>query len=226
TLTAAAYNFGNGNISNAIRRMGGDYFNMALNEETALYVYKIIAVKELLERPDLYIGNLGTNIFAYAAATPPTPGKNSKTPPPPATPIYTVSQPVTAATSLNNEEQEFTSLTVHTDEEDKPSIVPPAQIKPARYQYYKISLADNYNQFTDGMLVEIILHENFSFIGGGYTKNSKLTAKCYQYEDRAMLYLGDPAMSIVSPDADGALTLGIPIKDLRKRSAIMLKVEQ
>jgi hypothetical protein len=50
-LTAAAYNFGIGNMSKAIRRQGTDYFQMELNNETANYVYKIIAVKELWEYP-------------------------------------------------------------------------------------------------------------------------------------------------------------------------------
>lgn len=47
-LTAAAYNYGMGNMSSNIRRQGKDYFLMDLNQETSVYVYKLIAVKELL----------------------------------------------------------------------------------------------------------------------------------------------------------------------------------
>lgn len=63
-LAVAAYNFGIGNISKAIQRQGKDYFTMHLNQETALYVYKIIAVKELFEYPELYMKDFGYNVFS------------------------------------------------------------------------------------------------------------------------------------------------------------------
>ncbi|MBK8786669.1 MAG: lytic transglycosylase domain-containing protein [Chitinophagaceae bacterium] len=62
-LTTAAYNYGIGNISKAIKRQGKNYFEMDLNKETAEYVYKIIAVKELLEYPELYMQGFGYNIL-------------------------------------------------------------------------------------------------------------------------------------------------------------------
>lgn len=62
-LTAAAYNFGIGNIFKAIGNQGSDYFSMNLNPETAIYVYKIIAIKELFEYPELYMKNIGYNVF-------------------------------------------------------------------------------------------------------------------------------------------------------------------
>ncbi|MES2774748.1 MAG: lytic transglycosylase domain-containing protein [Bacteroidota bacterium] len=65
-LTAAAYNFGIGNVSNAIKKQGSDYFAMNLNPETAVYVYKIIAVKELFEYPELYMKGFGYNVFSTA----------------------------------------------------------------------------------------------------------------------------------------------------------------
>lgn len=74
-LTAAAYNFGIGNILKAIQSKGKDYFNMNLNPETAVYVYKIIAVKELFEYPELYMNNFGYNVFsAKASGTKPVKG--------------------------------------------------------------------------------------------------------------------------------------------------------
>ncbi|WP_118953452.1 lytic transglycosylase domain-containing protein [Taibaiella helva] len=62
-LTLAGYNFGISNISKAIKRQGSNYFSMQLNPETALYVYKIIAVKELFEYPELYMKDFGYNVF-------------------------------------------------------------------------------------------------------------------------------------------------------------------
>ncbi len=37
---------------------------MNLNPETAVYVYKIIAIKELFEYPELYMKNFQYNIFS------------------------------------------------------------------------------------------------------------------------------------------------------------------
>ncbi len=77
SLTAAAYNFGIGNINNAIKRQGIDYFSMQLNDETSLYVYKIIAVKELFEYPEIYMKNFGYNIFDAKSLPKPTVGDDS-----------------------------------------------------------------------------------------------------------------------------------------------------
>jgi membrane-bound lytic murein transglycosylase D len=64
TLAAAAYNCGAGNISRNIKRQGSnDYYQLVLNNETAQYIYKIIAIKELFESPELYIPGFGFNVF-------------------------------------------------------------------------------------------------------------------------------------------------------------------
>ncbi|MEO6252684.1 MAG: lytic transglycosylase domain-containing protein [Ferruginibacter sp.] len=62
-LTAAAYNYGSGNMGREIKNQGKNYFAMDLNKETSEYVYKIIAVKELFEYPELYLKDFGYNIF-------------------------------------------------------------------------------------------------------------------------------------------------------------------
>lgn len=63
-LAIAAYNFGIGNIVNAVKKQGFNYFTMNLNPETGLYVYKIIAVKELFEYPEIYNSKFGYNVFS------------------------------------------------------------------------------------------------------------------------------------------------------------------
>ena len=63
-LTAAAFNTGGPNMQSKIRTQGSDYFSMQLNPETALYVYKIIAVKELFEYPEIYMKSFGYNVFS------------------------------------------------------------------------------------------------------------------------------------------------------------------
>ncbi len=63
-LTAAAYNVGIGRIKSAIEKQDTkNYFQMNLNPETAAYVFKIIAIKELFEFPELYMNNFNYNIF-------------------------------------------------------------------------------------------------------------------------------------------------------------------
>lgn len=73
-LTAAAFNVGVGSIKKSISRQGTNYFTMSLNPETAAYVYKIIAIKELYEYPELYMKGFGYNVFT----TTPDPKKNGE----------------------------------------------------------------------------------------------------------------------------------------------------
>lgn len=55
TLVAAAYNLGENGILNYIRNHGHkNYYAMKLNRETASYVYKLISMKEIIERPAQY----------------------------------------------------------------------------------------------------------------------------------------------------------------------------
>ncbi len=54
-LVAAAYNGGENRIKRRIRQENqANYFKMNLNRETATFVYRLIAVKEVIERPTLY----------------------------------------------------------------------------------------------------------------------------------------------------------------------------
>jgi hypothetical protein len=69
-LTAAAYNFGPGNVLKNVQRQGTDYFSMSLNQETADYVYRLIAVKELFEHPEIYMKGFNKNIFNTEATKP------------------------------------------------------------------------------------------------------------------------------------------------------------
>ena len=55
TLAAAAYNNGEIQLARAIRQQSEDnYFRMHLNAETGSYVYRIIAMKEVIEQPQKY----------------------------------------------------------------------------------------------------------------------------------------------------------------------------
>lgn len=55
TLVAAAYNAGNRRITQELERQKVDsYYDLLLNEETARYVFRIVAVKTIFENPEKY----------------------------------------------------------------------------------------------------------------------------------------------------------------------------
>jgi len=72
TLAAAAYNNGEIKLQHQINKQNEDnYFRMHLNHETGVYVYKLIAMKEIISRPAnygykvVYASNLSADLFAY-----------------------------------------------------------------------------------------------------------------------------------------------------------------
>ncbi len=55
TLAAASYNMGMGGLNNQItRQKASNYYDLLLNEETGRYVFRILAVKEILSNPTNY----------------------------------------------------------------------------------------------------------------------------------------------------------------------------
>jgi len=55
TLTAAAYNVGEGSLLKTMKIQDeNNYYLLSLNSETASYIYKLISMKEIIENPDVY----------------------------------------------------------------------------------------------------------------------------------------------------------------------------
>lgn len=55
SLVAASYNMGMGGVQKQADRQGSkDYYQLLLNEETARYVFRILAIKELMNNADKY----------------------------------------------------------------------------------------------------------------------------------------------------------------------------
>ncbi|MDT0557324.1 transglycosylase SLT domain-containing protein [Ichthyenterobacterium sp. W332] len=55
TLAAAAYNGGNAGISRRLKQQDvSDYYDLLLGEETGRYVFRIVALKEILSNPSKY----------------------------------------------------------------------------------------------------------------------------------------------------------------------------
>ena len=55
TLAAAAYNAGNAGVSRRLKEQGvNDYYDLLLGEETGRYMFRIVALKEILNSPSKY----------------------------------------------------------------------------------------------------------------------------------------------------------------------------
>lgn len=55
TLAAAAYNAGNAGISRRLKEQGvTDYYDLLLGEETGRYMFRIVALKEIMTNPKIY----------------------------------------------------------------------------------------------------------------------------------------------------------------------------
>lgn len=62
TLAAAAYNAGNSGIKNQITKQKvSDYYDLHLNSETSRYVFRILALKEIMTNPQRYGFNYTNN---------------------------------------------------------------------------------------------------------------------------------------------------------------------
>jgi hypothetical protein len=64
TIAAATYNAGRKNLENQIAKQStGNYYNLLLNEETARYVFRLLAHKLITENPEAYGFHLEENDY-------------------------------------------------------------------------------------------------------------------------------------------------------------------
>lgn len=204
-LTAAAYNNGIGNIQNAIKKQGTNYFQMQLNEETAAYVYKIIAVKELFEYPELYMKDFGYNIFNNAKAP-----KSKKLNP----------------NDYNN--LNLGGMTVKVDESDGEHPVnlsnklnPRNRIDPSKIKFVGGKVTGKYKKFKDGELVSIVLQDDLQVFNRFTAKGTTIQGRGWIIDDRVMVDLGyDHNVILLDTKNEKGLTL----KELKDKPYVIMKV--
>ena len=217
-LTAAAYNFGIGNIKNAINKQGKNYFEMNLNAETAAYVYKIIAVKELFEFPELYMNNFGYNVFN------PAPSPEVK--------------------KLNNSEEDltaFNTMTVKVDEDDgkhpeelnenvtitekeiieKPKTPKEDELKSIKF--ISAQVTGKYKRFKDGDLVSLTLKENLQVENRFTRKGVVVQGRGWIIDDRIYIDLGYDHDVIIF---DLNNEKGIALNSLKRKELVILKITE
>lgn len=159
-LTAAAYNFGIGNVIKAIKTKGADYFSMNLNAETALYVYKLIAVKELFEYPELYMKNFGYNVFSTA---------NSRQ----------------VARGKGDGDAAFNTVNVNVSNKKNGSLA-----RPSKETYVAAHVKGKYKDFNDGDLLSLELDDNLTVQGGYTKKGSGIKGTGWIIDGRVFVDLG------------------------------------
>lgn len=160
SLTAAAYNFGIGNIFNAISKQGNNYFTMNLNPETSVYVYKIIAIKELFEYPELYMKNFGYNVFASKNAN-----KTSR--------------------GGGDDEAVFKKMDVNVSAQKGKSLV-----EEGKQTFVTAHVLGKYKSFDDGDLVTIELDENLTVRGGYTRKGNIIKGRGWLIDNKVYVDLG------------------------------------
>jgi membrane-bound lytic murein transglycosylase D len=207
-LTAAAYNFGNGNISKAIRSQGSNYYTMSLNPETAQYVYKIIAVKELFENPELYMKNFGYNIFNPAEV-------KEKLIETKAEPEEEEKEEITE-TEIIDEDFSALEIVAQTEGSIAPTVPEPD------ISFLKAVIVGDYLPFKDGSIVEIRILENLIADGSYRRKESLIRGKGYLIDDRIYVDLG---FEHVVQLYDSKLVKGIPETQMKNKENVLLRVE-
>lgn len=204
-LTAAAYNNGIGNIQNAIKKQGTNYFQMQLNAETAAYVYKIIAVKELFEYPELYMQDFGYNIFNAKAS------KSKK-----------------IKNDTGNGNINLGGMTVKVDESDGEHPVnlvnklkPKNRIDPSKIKFVGGKIIGKYKKFKDGDLVSLELEDDLQVFNRFNGKGTTIQGRGWIIDDRIMVDLGYDHNVIL---LDTKNEKGITLKDLKKKNYVIMKV--
>lgn len=201
-LTAAAYNNGSGNIRNAVRRDGNDYFQMNLVPETAEYVYKIIAIKELFEHPELYMKDFGGNVFSEDFKE-----KQSLSPTKEEGKAEVVAKEFSAIT-INTNKKELETLAQRRKDMKVTRIIAHLEVSPQK--------------FTDGSLLTIRLENDLDLPSGFTRKGNVIKGDGWIVDGRVFVDVDENVVVL-----DNMFQKGIPLKDIaNKEKKIVLETYQ
>jgi membrane-bound lytic murein transglycosylase D len=213
-LTAAAYNWGIGNLFSKMEKGYNNYWNMNLNPETAVYVYKIVAIKELFEYPEIYIKNFKYNVF------------NSS------------STPNTTSATTNEKGFSKLELTVKKDAVESPDDAKIEGIKKptdadlntkdnvAFKKDAKLVLAQvsgKYPDFKDGDTVTIKLEDDLQTLKGFQRKGTIISGKGWVIEGRIFIDLGFNTKNVILYDSNSEQ--GIALSALKNKEGVILRVQ-
>lgn len=214
-LTAAAYNLGIGAISKNINRQGKDYFSMNLNPETAMYVYKIIAIKELFEYPELYMKDFGYNVFNKAATGTATNGAAADT-------SFFKSMELKVSENDGRHPEKIVvkelAKAAAANLEEKPR-----EDDQTAFQYLGAVVKGKYKDFSDGELVTIELLRDMNAGGSFNRKGTQLRGKGWLIDDRVFVDLGYGSHDVILLNVDGQK--GIPLVSLSNNNSVLIKVK-
>ena len=232
-LTAAAYNGGNGTIRNKVKNQGTtDYFSLSLTKETAEYVYKIIAVKELFEYPHLYMNDFGFNVFSEAKL----PKKNILSSPNPAKTDVIDDAFSSMVVKLGDKkqyypnEEQIREKVANIAEPEKNAVKEITTIQPEKedvsYKNVQARIIGKYKKFKDGDFVSFELLENLTCKGGGVTaKNVEIKGRAWEVDGRIRIDLGTcpEKHDLTIFDTESSLP-GIDKSLLKDKEPIILRV--
>ncbi|HEX5150751.1 MAG TPA: lytic transglycosylase domain-containing protein [Parafilimonas sp.] len=214
-LTTAAYNIGIGKIMSAINNQGKNYFSMELNAETSLYIYKVIAIKELFEYPEYYMEDFGYNIFNNQHRV-----NASKT----------VNGSIDSSLFSSMQVSVVQNDGIHPDnlnikEPPKPTNADLATTEQentgnSKFKYLLATINEKYKGFNDGDLITVKLGEDLEVKGIFNKKGNLLKGNGWIIDDRIFIDLGH---EITLLDITGRK--GISLTNLKKNEAILLKVQ-
>lgn len=217
-LTAAAYNWGIGNLGNRLKSGANNYFTMQLNPETAAYVYKIVAVKELFEYPELYIKNLPYNAFNRNAMrkydTDPAAAANANTG------FKIMKLEGTDEGKVAPDDAAIKSVAKPTDNDIKKH-----QLESFKREARLVSakIVGKYKVFKDGDPIVIELQDDLQTFLGFQRKGTQITGKGWIIEDRVFIDLGFHSSNVILYDSNSEQ--GMPLSNLKGKEQVILRVQ-
>ncbi len=203
-LTSAAYNNGIGNIQNAIKKQGTNYFHMQLNEETAAYVYKIIAVKELFQFPELYMKDFGYNIFNITKAS--------------KTKGATEPDKVGGMTVKVNENDGDHPVNL-TSRVNAKKIIKPDENK---VTFVGAQITGKYKKFKDGEIISFILQDDLKVFNRFTAKGTIIQGRGWIIDDRILVDMGYNHNVLL---LDTKNEKGVALNSLKNKEFVLMKVD-